>query len=139
MSVYFIRNTESGHIKIGYANDVVKRFQLLQCASPARLEILAVMEGEREAEHAIHRKFPHLRLRKRGEWFQPGPDLVDYLRHLTPPQVPLRTRESRKRRHHLEAAWLSSDYKSDDEMAWIFGMDADMLREAFGPSGRPVE
>lgn len=137
MSVYFIRNTENGQIKIGCTKDMETRFRILQCASPARLDVLAIMDGGKKVEHALHRQFTHLRLRKRGEWFEPGPDLLEYLTHMTPPDVLPPSRKTRVRRHHLEAAWLSDEYESDEEMAWIFGMDADMLREAYGPSGRP--
>ena len=67
MSVYWIKNTESGRIKIGYAQSPERRLRDLQTSHDARLELLRVVDGDRRLEQALHRHFERFRLV--GEWF----------------------------------------------------------------------
>ncbi len=66
--VYFIR-AETGQIKIGVAADAQKRLASLQCASPVKLELVAVCKGGGERESEYHYRFMEYRLH--GEWFEP--------------------------------------------------------------------
>lgn len=67
MSVYFAHAPELGMVKIGYADDAEKRFAQLQTASPTRLVLLAIQDGGRAEESALHKRFKSARMR--GEWF----------------------------------------------------------------------
>jgi hypothetical protein len=75
-SIYFVQHEdEFGPIKIGVAHEASKRVSNLQTGSPIRLIWIGHMFGaDREVEKRLHRKFAHLHLR--GEWFQPGKDLL---------------------------------------------------------------
>lgn len=78
--VYFVRNEESGAIKIGTATDPQKRLWGLRTASAAELTLLATTPGDRVTEHAIHDRFHAQRIR--GEWFRPAPELLAYVESL---------------------------------------------------------
>jgi len=79
-SVYFIR--QGNHVKIGKAGNPRKRFRQLQCANPAPLELLAIIDGPdgHALEKELHRQFAHLRVN--GEWFRYEGDLFNLVRDL---------------------------------------------------------
>lgn len=89
--IYFVQSGQAGPIKIGYTqhDDVRNRIAQLQTASPEPLNLLGVIEGDREKERALHRLFSAHRLH--GEWFDATPKIFIYLlglilgRDLTPP------------------------------------------------------
>lgn len=70
---YFMRHETN--IKIGYSKDPRKRALAL-----AGTQILAKEPGAKQRESELHLKFDHLRIH--GEWFEPGPDLMDYIASL---------------------------------------------------------
>lgn len=70
---YFMRHETN--IKIGYSKDPRKRALAL-----AGAEILAKEPGAASRESQLHEQFAHLRLH--GEWFEPGPDLLEYIAKL---------------------------------------------------------
>ncbi|HEX2879947.1 MAG TPA: GIY-YIG nuclease family protein, partial [Polyangiaceae bacterium] len=73
--IYFVRSGDSGPIKIGFTRgDASKRIAGLQTAHPEKLTLVAEIGGDREGESTLHAEFRHLRLR--GEWFEPGADLL---------------------------------------------------------------
>jgi DNA-binding transcriptional regulator YdaS (Cro superfamily) len=74
MPVYFIRAGRTDRIKIGYAVKPEHRLRELQIGSADRLTFLRVVEGEREAERAMHARFADQRLE--GEWFTFDPDML---------------------------------------------------------------
>jgi len=71
---YFIQPATGGPIKIGRTTwgRLAARVKDLQCASPYRLRVLLVVEGNFET--ALHNRFRHLRLS--GEWFEPAEELA---------------------------------------------------------------
>lgn len=71
--VYFMRHDRI--IKIGYSVDPPRR-----AVSLAGAVILATEPGGRREEEATHARFAHLRVH--GEWFSPGPDLIEYINKL---------------------------------------------------------
>jgi hypothetical protein len=76
--IYFIQDTRSLDIKIGYTSrPVMDRLAALQTGNAGKLEVIAVVPGEQSDEAELHRRFAASRLH--GEWFRPTPDL---LRHL---------------------------------------------------------
>jgi len=75
--IYFIENTDSGEIKIGYSRNPMARLRALQTATCAPLELLKVVEGDVSLERALHEKFRGGR--RRGEWFDPTVGLLTYI------------------------------------------------------------
>src|SRR5262249_10864231 len=67
--IYFIQNTVSKAIKIGYSKDPRKRLIGLQSTTPDRLELLGYIHGGLEHERCYHDKFEEYRLQR--EWFKP--------------------------------------------------------------------
>ncbi|MCK4342895.1 MAG: GIY-YIG nuclease family protein [Phycisphaerae bacterium] len=68
-SVYFIRDTASGAVKIGVSADPTGRLKALQTASPIPLTLVSHHEFENPGavERYLHSVFEHLRCT--GEWF----------------------------------------------------------------------
>lgn len=75
--VYFVHATESGRIKIGTADDPVRRLATLQTGSPEQLDLIGTLPGGRALEARLHRDFARERLR--GEWFECSDRLVLFL------------------------------------------------------------
>lgn len=78
--VYFVRHIGSGEIKIGYSLCVANRMQSMFWEF-GRIELLAVIHGQRDLERAHHAWFAALRAH--GEWFTPGEELLAYIACLT--------------------------------------------------------
>ena len=76
--IYFIKS-ESGHIKIGYADVNTKlRKNNLQTGCPFKLTLLKTVGGDKEQERAIHEMFKKNKFR--GEWFSITPELLNYIK-----------------------------------------------------------
>ena len=80
--IYFIENTETKHIKIGFSTDVRTRLSDLQTSSPHELRILTLCEGTDKHEKELHKKFNDYHYR--GEWFIPNKELIDYIKSFPP-------------------------------------------------------
>ena len=77
-SVYFIE-AANGLIKIGRSTDPLRRLRGLQTGSPVQLRMVLVLTGLGVAdEMALHDRFAEYR--SHGEWFHPGPDLIEFVR-----------------------------------------------------------
>lgn len=78
MTVYFISQGLDGPIKIGFTTKTAtKRLAELQVASPQKLILLAVIQGDREVETELHKRFSDSHIR--GEWFERGDALMDFI------------------------------------------------------------
>lgn len=75
--IYFIQESGSGAIKIGWSNSTEARKNALQIGTPHSLTILGEVPGEHSVESKIHKKFDHLRIS--GEWFKPEKELLDFI------------------------------------------------------------
>lgn len=64
--IYFIAAPEASRIKIGFSTNPDKRIASLMTSSAYKLETLAVVEGNREQEQALHARFSHLRTHRDG-------------------------------------------------------------------------
>lgn len=84
--IYFIRDTASGDIKIGFSGNPSRRLAILQTGHANHLELLGVISGSLTEEQALHERFANSH--KRGEWFRPTPDLVDFVAALPPVEKP---------------------------------------------------
>jgi hypothetical protein len=76
--IYFLQAEPGGPIKIGHAVDPSRRRRQLEKHYGRALHALAVIEGDREREREIHRRFAHLRIGI-TEQFQPAPELVRFI------------------------------------------------------------
>jgi hypothetical protein len=74
--IYFIRSPD-GPIKIGTTIRLTERLKKLAAEYGEGLEVLAVVEGDRNVEKELHGRFAHLR--QVGEWFEPGDDLLGFI------------------------------------------------------------
>lgn len=83
MSIYFIRCTATGSIKIGLSANPWKRLSKMQSDSPGVLEMLGAEPGGADREAELHQRFAKDRLR--GEWFRPSDEIVTYARALKAP------------------------------------------------------
>jgi excisionase family DNA binding protein len=81
MKTYFIASSTA--IKIGVSQNPFKRMARLQTSHDEKLEVLGVLNGNREAE--IHGLFPSLRLQ--GEWFRIAPPLVKWIQDNVAPDL----------------------------------------------------
>lgn len=66
--VYFIEALELDAVKIGLSTDIEYRLCALGTGSPAALEFLFALPGDRDVERHWHAVFAHAFLR--GEWFR---------------------------------------------------------------------
>jgi hypothetical protein len=75
--IYFIRQDQTGAIKIGSTNNLEKRVQALQTGSPYLLKPIGYITGTAKLEQKLHKQFQEFQLQ--GEWFQPHPRLLDFI------------------------------------------------------------
>lgn len=80
--VYFIRGETSRNIKIGYGACAKSRLKGFQTGSSEELVLLKTVVGGKKLETELHKRFHHLRIRPRHEWFRPEQDLLDYINSL---------------------------------------------------------
>jgi hypothetical protein len=79
MPIYFIL-ADKRFVKIGVTRNVKNRLKNMRTYNHTELELLVVIEGDRDAEKALHLKFHHERTR--GEWFNFSAELRKYIRSL---------------------------------------------------------
>lgn len=76
--VYFLKEVDGVHIKIGTADDPYKRIGQLQTGNPRQLIIVATIDGDETKERELHRKFASQRIGQ-TEWFNLSQDDLDNL------------------------------------------------------------
>lgn len=77
--VYFILDTYSNSVKIGYTTitGLSKRLETLQIGTPYELKLLGALWGNQKIEKQIHKQFSSSHIR--GEWFHYTQELEDYI------------------------------------------------------------
>lgn len=75
--IYFISAKEANKIKIGFTNNIKKRFSQLQVASPNELQLLLLIEGDEKLEKELHKKFKECRTG--GEWFEHTNEISNFI------------------------------------------------------------
>ena len=76
--IYFMEPVGGGPIKIGFTDNVDKRRIELESTYNCSLVVLAVKEGGRREESAIHRRFRRQRFGK-TEQFRPCTELMEFI------------------------------------------------------------
>jgi hypothetical protein len=82
MCVYFAQAESGGPIKIGSSHRLRERNQHLKSHSPIPIKIIAAVRGSRRHERGLHEYFADHR--SHGEWFNPCPELVEFIESLPP-------------------------------------------------------
>jgi len=84
--VYLIENANN-HIKIGWTEKSPHaRLRELQTGDSEGLHIVAIIEGNRSLEKALHYRFAGYRIRKNGEWFYRHDELNNFIKEHLPCQ-----------------------------------------------------
>ena len=134
--IYFIQSTADNSIKIGYSKDVKARLAGLQTASASKLILLGSMEGDRDLEASLHRKFDIFSVS--GEWFKGDKLLTDFVKEncdnsqpdaLTFP-IDLDKELDTIERRYIRAAFSISQKGVD--VAKMLGIDTRSLRYRIG-------
>lgn len=86
--IYFVQCGEEGPIKIGHSTSPRYRVRELQNSSPYDLRLLGVLEGDQKREKELHLQFGELRLK--NEWFEPAPELLEFIRVFTHRLFPIK-------------------------------------------------
>jgi len=75
--VYFVQDSMSKRVKIGYSADFKTRFNSLSSSNANKLFILGVFPGTEEDETKLHKKF--IRSKVHGEWFHPDAEILEFI------------------------------------------------------------
>ena len=73
--VYFIK--QGDYVKIGFTNRFKTRLTQLQVSSPIKLEVLAIIDGDKSDEQKFHEQFKHIS--SNGEWFMQCDELKSFI------------------------------------------------------------
>jgi hypothetical protein len=73
MAIYFVQCTGTRYIKIGYSENPRARLSSLQTGSASELQLLNIIDGNRDKERELHEQFRHLRVK--GEWYYPSEEV----------------------------------------------------------------
>jgi hypothetical protein len=82
--VYFAR-ADNGLVKIGTSAALRKRLTSIRAQAPGAV-FLGIVPGDRVREAKLHAKFAHLR--RHGEWFAPGDDLMSFIQRHAQREIP---------------------------------------------------
>lgn len=77
--IYFIK--QGDYVKIGFTNRFKTRLNQLQVSSPIKLEVLGLIEGNREDERNYHKMFKPVS--SSGEWFEYNTELQIFVESLS--------------------------------------------------------
>lgn len=120
--IYFIRCALTGRVKIGFSDEPWARFSQIQTTASTELTLVAIAEGDKSVEAALHQRFTAHHVR--GEWFAETGALADHIQGLPPAQRP-----PRKRRPSTSAlcSWMSERKMLNRELAEIVGVNPSFI------------
>ena len=84
MMIYFMQNTTSSAVKIGYSRDldsVKQRLKTMQTSHHDILQLLGVAPGNRRRESLLHQEYTDNRIS--GEWYIPNKKLLSEIKNMT--------------------------------------------------------
>jgi DNA-binding XRE family transcriptional regulator len=76
--IYVVK--QSDYVKIGYTSRFKKRLQQLQVSSPVKLEVLALIKGDKVDERNFHDAFKHIS--SNNEWFHYNEEIERFVEAL---------------------------------------------------------
>lgn len=74
--LYLMQAGEDGPVKIGRANDPIRRVAELQPGCAQRINLRAVLPERGSDERGVHKAFRHFRMH--GEWFTPATAIFEW-------------------------------------------------------------
>lgn len=76
MPVYFVQDTRSGAVKVGFSTNVAKRVSGLRTSCPFPLRFLGSIPGGKERERELHAMFSCYFNRLCGEWYEHSDEMM---------------------------------------------------------------
>lgn len=76
--VYFIEAVGLDLVKIGYSEELIRRFKEIRTSCPVPVRLIGFLDGNRAAEAALHHQYA--KYRAEGEWFRISQAAMDQLR-----------------------------------------------------------
>lgn len=138
--VYLVRL--GGAIKIGHSSDPEQRLKALATGSPSPPELVAVFEGDRRLEKALHVYFAHKRQHR--EWFALSDEDVLTIHQLVeggmelPVVPPPADRPTRSRRHQAMRRYVLRRFREtepDTYKRWLAEAKAEVAAEQDAAEG----
>jgi len=79
--VYFIEAVGLDLVKIGYTEELIRRFKQIRTSCPVPIQLVGFMNGDRSLESHLHRQYKDFR--REGEWFHANQHALDrWRKHL---------------------------------------------------------
>jgi len=110
--VYFVWDSGSNAIKIGFSEDVLGRLAELQVGNPNALFLLGTIDGDEGTERAIHARFARLRIL--GEWFRAKQPLLRFIKRTLDGSVSIEPKQTTAR-VWTALAWLEDRFREQRE------------------------
>lgn len=125
MTVYFVRHNNL--IKIGFTEDLEKRFQQIKATTPVSVEFLGHMPGDKNVEAHLHQIFDAFRFS--GEWFAENESLMSLIFLLAIKEMPAKaaTPKFRKRLKN-DDAWSAEARRAREFAAHRWPMASHQVR-----------
>lgn len=76
MPVYFVQAGDGGPVKIGFSEKPEYRLSKMQADCPHALQLIALVDGDRDREAELHEEFAAHR--RAGEWFDPAEAILAF-------------------------------------------------------------
>ena len=78
MFIYLLQQGAFGPIKIGKTANLKARFSSIKSGNPTDIFLRLLLRGDHATERGLHQRFAALRIA--GEWFQPGLELLAFIK-----------------------------------------------------------
>lgn len=78
--IYFVKDTTTGNIKIGYSSSLRSRLSNIRSQDGSKAELLALIPGDKADENHYHTKFYHDHVI--GDWYKPSENLTEFINEL---------------------------------------------------------
>lgn len=85
--VYFLLDVDADAFKIGFSKHPYERYKNLCTGSVNDIAFYGSIPGTKDAEHAMHRAFRHLHIRR--EWYRYCSELLNFIEDLAEDYDPI--------------------------------------------------
>lgn len=83
--VYFIEAVGLDLVKIGYTEELIRRFKEIRTSCPVQIRLLGFLPGDKALEANLHRQYKQFR--GEGEWFRLSQQVMDNWREHLESQI----------------------------------------------------